>query len=318
MNTVASRVLLGVLLESGKPITRTRLMKLLFLVGQNIRGKLYYDFLPYKFGPYSFNVDWDLRRLLAASIVAPDATVAGTRERFRIPDQKRTKADEAYRQLALASRRIVRHVVGFYESWSDPKLVDHVYERYPEYTVLSERTSDHPERPKGETRIYTLGYEGSSVDGFLATLIRRGIERVIDVRNNPLSRRYGFSSKSLSSLCSRICVAYAHFPQLGIPPERRRGLGSWSSYERLLDEYERVTLRDALDGIKQVAALMSEKPSVLVCFEAKHACCHRSRLAARLSELTGLPECHLGVLRVREDESAHCSEDTAPAVREIP
>lgn len=297
-------------------------MKLLFLVGQNARGSRYYDFLPYRFGPYSFTVDRDLRKLLAATIVAAeDASVAGTGERIgerlRVLDQKRTEAREAYCRLALASRTTVSHVVRFFERWSDRKLVDHVYERYPEYAVLSERTSDHPERPKGETRIYTLGYEGSSVDAFLATLIRRGIERVIDVRNNPLSRRYGFSSRSLSSLCARICVAYAHFPQLGIPPERRRGLGSWSSYERLLDEYERVTLRDALGGIKQVAALMSEKPSVLLCFEARHACCHRSRLAARLSELTGLPECHLEVVRVREDEGAHYSEDTAPAFREI-
>ena len=41
-------------------------------------------------------------------------------------------------------------------------------------------------------RIFTIGYEGTTVPEFIAALKGAGVERVIDVRALPLSRASGF------------------------------------------------------------------------------------------------------------------------------
>ena len=47
--------------------------------------------------------------------------------------------------------------------------------------------------------IYTIGYEGATVDEVIGALSRVGVEQVIDVRQLPLSRRPGFSKSSLAA-----------------------------------------------------------------------------------------------------------------------
>ena len=59
-------------------------------------------------------------------------------------------------------------------------------------------------------RIFTIGYEGTTVPEFIAVLQKASVERVIDVRALPLSRRPGFSksaheprsSKPGSNMCT--------------------------------------------------------------------------------------------------------------------
>jgi uncharacterized protein (DUF488 family) len=46
-------------------------------------------------------------------------------------------------------------------------------------------------------RIFTIGYEGATVAEFLAALQKAGVERVIDIRAVPNSRRPGFSKTPL-------------------------------------------------------------------------------------------------------------------------
>ena len=48
-------------------------------------------------------------------------------------------------------------------------------------------------------RIFTIGYEGTTVPEFITALRRAGVERVIDVRALPLSRRPGFSKSPLKA-----------------------------------------------------------------------------------------------------------------------
>ena len=45
--------------------------------------------------------------------------------------------------------------------------------------------------------LYTAGYEGLTIDAFIARLKQAGIDRVLDVREYPLSRKKGFSKKCL-------------------------------------------------------------------------------------------------------------------------
>lgn len=302
MNRIANSVLLGVLVESGQPVSRTRLMKLLFLLRQetDIRKRAaFYDFLPYKYGPYSFFADRDLRGLMEAGLVAP-ASWAGS-DRLTVPERSRAEAMAGYRALPGVIREQVAALVQNYAVWTDSQLVDDVYARYPSYTMLSERTGPPLPRAFARPSIYTIGYEGVSVDAFLNGLLRHRIARVLDVRSNPLSRRFGFSKNTLSSLCGRIGVEYVSLPELGIPSEQRQHLrverrpGSFESHQRLFDCYESEMLPLHPEALAKASDLMEEKASVLVCFEADARCCHRGRLAAQLSSMTGLPVLHLRV-----------------------
>src|SRR5690606_19107870 len=72
MSRIAPYVIPSLLMASGEPIKRTRFMKLMFLIGQETsigRRFAYYDFLPYKYGPYSFSLDKDLAVLESEQLV---------------------------------------------------------------------------------------------------------------------------------------------------------------------------------------------------------------------------------------------------------
>lgn len=47
-------------------------------------------------------------------------------------------------------------------------------------------------------KVFTVGYEGWAVDDFIGVLKLAGVDRVVDVRELPLSRCKGFSKTKLS------------------------------------------------------------------------------------------------------------------------
>jgi uncharacterized protein (DUF488 family) len=134
--------------------------------------------------------------------------------------------------------------------------------------------------------VNTEGYEGLTVDGFLDRLLRAGIHRILDVRNNPVSRRYGFYKSTLARLSERVGISYVHLPELGIQSEFRQELTMQDDYEALFREYRNTTLKTERSAIHRAASLISEIPSVLVCMEALPCQCHRSHLAEAISAET--------------------------------
>ena len=69
--------------------------------------------------------------------------------------------------------------------------------------------------------IFTIGYEATTMDAFLAALKAAGVERVIDVRALPLSRRPGFSKSSLAATLNDAGIEYVHLKALGTPKPGR-------------------------------------------------------------------------------------------------
>jgi uncharacterized protein (DUF488 family) len=141
--------------------------------------------------------------------------------------------------------------------------------------------------------IYTAGYEGKTVDEFLNLLMRSGIRRLIDVRYNPISRRYGFHKSTLKRLSNALDIDYQHLPGLGIPGSARADLSSTDSYIALFKEY-RCGLSNRWDDLQKAMSLLKSEPSVLVCMEANPECCHRTVLAQHLTGMVELPIKHLG------------------------
>lgn len=276
------RAILRLLHNEGGPTSRLRLVKLAFLLSQELEVSRtsVYEFLPYLRGPFSFTLYHDLRGLSAGGWVTE-----GDREVSLVqsPDLQTTYLDRDF-------VRSIDNVSSSVRGLSTPALVDRVYRDYPWFTINSEAFDKRAtSRPVGRLAVYTVGYEGIMVDGLLNLLLANGVQRLVDVRSNPIARRYGFHKSTLQRLCTDLGLEYLHMPSLGIPSSWRTELGDSATYDRLFSRYEREILPAQADDIARVAALVQDRPSALMCMEADHTFCHRSRLATRVSHLTALP-----------------------------
>jgi len=127
-------------------------------------------------------------------------------------------------------------------------------------------------------RIFTIGYEATTVPEFLAALKQAGVERVIDVRALPLSRRPGFSKSPLRAALSEAGIEYVHLKALGTPADGRAAAraGRHADLERIYAG--QLALPEAMVQGAQMLELAAEKPSALLCFEREPAHCHRTLL----------------------------------------
>lgn len=127
-------------------------------------------------------------------------------------------------------------------------------------------------------RIFTIGYEGTTVADFIAALRNAGVERVIDVRALPLSRRPGFSKTPLRGALEEAGIEYVHLKALGTPSEGRAAARA-GRHEDLKRIYAgQLELPEAMAQSAQMLDLAQEKPSALLCMEREPAHCHRTLL----------------------------------------
>lgn len=127
-----------------------------------------------------------------------------------------------------------------------------------------------------------IGYEGFDVESFGKVLKANGVNVVCDVRKNAISRKKGFSKNKLKEALAKYAIDYLHLPGLGIPSEVRQKAKGAAAWERMLNNYEHSLRSPDWDPIMH---LLAEKKKVaLLCFEKDPECCHRTRLAHRISE----------------------------------
>ncbi|WP_322493978.1 DUF488 domain-containing protein [Chloroflexus sp.] len=137
--------------------------------------------------------------------------------------------------------------------------------------------------------IYTIGYEQLSIGDFLNRVLKNGIRQIIDVRYNPVARRYGFHKSTLARLCKSLDIEYIHLPELGIPGEQREHVVTMADYQTLFQRYRVSILPCQATAMATAARALATLPSAFMCMEADPARCHRSQLAAVLAQQTGLP-----------------------------
>lgn len=132
--------------------------------------------------------------------------------------------------------------------------------------------------------IFTIGYEGATVDEVIAALTRAGVEQVIDVRQLPLSRRPGFSKSSLSAALAEHGIDYVHLKALGTPKPGRDAAkrGDRATLEAVYAG--QLELAEAQAAAARMRALAREKSSALLCFERDPGVCHRTLLLAAEGE----------------------------------
>ncbi|MCX7791325.1 MAG: DUF488 domain-containing protein [Chloroflexaceae bacterium] len=281
------KAVLLLLRQAGRAVSPVQLMKWAFLLAHETPshgGAHFYAFVPYKHGPYSFTLDQEKNALVRDGLLE----VTGRDQLCLTPAGR-----QAELKLAGNVPRDIRYITDTYGYQSSQALIDLVYKKYPWYSI----NSQFPERrcmarPVAPCAIYTLGYEGLTADAFLNRVLEAGIQRIIDVRHNPISRRYGFHKSTLVRLATLLGLEYVHVPELGIPGAERGHLESFAQYQKLFQSYE-AELSRVLEQQRMVAKLLQEKPSVLVCLEADPRFCHRSVLAQALTRIVDLPVKHL-------------------------
>ena len=128
------------------------------------------------------------------------------------------------------------------------------------------------------TRIFTIGYEGATVPEFLAALRKAGVERVIDVRGLPLSRRPGFSKTPLRLALEEAGIDYVHLKALGTPSEGRTAARAGRHQDMARIYAGQLELPEAMVQSAQMLELASEMPSALLCMAREPAHCHRTLL----------------------------------------
>jgi uncharacterized protein (DUF488 family) len=116
-------------------------------------------------------------------------------------------------------------------------------------------------------RIFTIGYEGTTVSEFIAALKRVAVERVIDVRALPLR-----------AALDEAGIEYVHLKALGTPADGRAAAraGRHAELERIYAG--QLELPEAMMQGAQMLELAREKPSALLCMEREPAHCHRTLL----------------------------------------
>lgn len=140
--------------------------------------------------------------------------------------------------------------------------------------------------------LYTFGYEGLSIDSFIAHLKAAGVEAVYDVRELPLSRKKGFSKTAFGIALRVAGIEYIHLPVFGCPRPIRnqyRADGSWSRYEKAFSSY----LAKQTAEVKNLALSARQTVACLVCFEADFNFCHRSIVANSVFRAGGPSVNHL-------------------------
>jgi uncharacterized protein (DUF488 family) len=148
--------------------------------------------------------------------------------------------------------------------------------------------------------LYTFGYEGIDISGFVARIKSAGIKTVVDVRELPLSRKKGFSKSSFRAALSDAGIAYFHVPTLGCPRDirdRYKENGDWTAYTQAFVSY--ISNQDAT--VLELVKVSKATTACLVCFEADYTMCHRTFVARAARKLGGLTVMHLTAKTVHSD-----------------
>ncbi|MCX5495757.1 DUF488 domain-containing protein [Kaistia dalseonensis] len=143
--------------------------------------------------------------------------------------------------------------------------------------------------------LYTIGYEGSVLADFVATLALRHIELVVDVRDVPISRKPGFSKRALESQLAAAGIDYLHIRSLGDPKAGRIAAreGRFDEFRSIYSQH--LTTDAAQLGLDSAIAAATGRSACLLCFERDFSNCHRRMVADAMTRRAGFVVTHLGV-----------------------
>lgn len=281
------KLVLALLQAFDGSLEKLSLQKLLFLLTRKQENKSY-DFVPYKYGCFSFQANADLNTLTKYELVSQNG-------------KSWVCIDETnyFETLKPKDKAAILSTKKNYDGLTSKELIALTYRQYPFFAIKSTIAKDvlNKEelkkveaqiRKKTETILYTIGYEGISLETYINKLILNDVRVLCDVRKNSFSMKYGFSKKQLQNACEGVGIKFYHIPEVGIQSEKRKKLSCQADYDLLFEDYkETVLAKEKQKQVEILELLQQEQRIALTCFEKNIHQCHRKHLANSIKNFEG-------------------------------
>jgi uncharacterized protein (DUF488 family) len=279
------KIILSLLQIFGGNMEKIKLQKLLFLITQR-QQQTAFDFVPYKYGCYSYSANADLGAMVKRGFLIEN------RIYFK-------KADNInyLKTLKPADLNVLNEIHKSYGKMSNNDLIKHTYINFPYWATKSEiadkiLTNKELKEVKNhypsnnDIILFTIGYEGISLEEYLNRLVKNNVKLLVDVRQNPLSMKFGFSKTLLKRYCESLDILYVHFPEVGIDSKKRKDLKTQNDYDILFSDYKKENLSQTTNTQLKILNLLKKHQRIaLTCFEANICQCHRKPLAESIKSL---------------------------------
>jgi uncharacterized protein YwgA len=270
------RFLLAYIRQQQEGMTLTDLQKSVFQYAKQT-GSVYYDFISYEFGSYSFQLAEDIDVLRRDGYVSAETSCIQANDIFPSKttdscssEQCKKLEQKAHRQSPIND--VASDITFCLIKGEDSKRFMH-----------SSNLLDKPEQI-----LFTIGYEGKSVETFINSLIKHRIHTLVDVRKNPLSRKFGFSKGRLKQITTTAGIKYIHIPDLGIESDKRIALATIEDYRYLFKGYE-ISLPNYTQQLDLLHSLLRVDARIaLMCFEKESEMCHRHVLRDYFTKVYGI------------------------------
>lgn len=273
------KILLSLLQVFDNRLEKLRLQKLLFLFNR-LQSNKSFHFVPYKYGCYSFQANADLKTMTKYNLVLDE-----NKTWIKIDDT------DYIAHLKQKDFQALKKLVNLHGKKTPRELIQFTYTNFPFFAIKSLIVKDYLTKDefskilkiipaKTGTMLYTIGYEGLSLEEYLNKLLSHDIKVLCDVRKNSSSMKFGFSKSQLRYACENLDIKFLHIPELGIESECRQELNTQSDYDKLFAVYRRTTLGKTSEQQNRIIELVNQfKRVALTCFEANIHQCHRKHLA---------------------------------------
>ncbi len=275
------KFLLSFIRSAGGSLSYMDFQKLLFLYLQRVHES-YYDFVPYLYGCYSFQAAQDIDTLSSMGWLEKKDNLFCL-SNSHIPDEGCSI------QLDLFHDE--------YRNIRGDALIRQVYREFPYFAIhrkianslmsMEEHEAIKKEKEglkKDEAIVFTIGYEGLSLERYINMLIQNNICVLCDVRNNPISRKFGFSKPLLSRVLPKIGIEYIHIPELGIISSKRKDLDDDADYKALFSEYKKELPQKNYSIDVLLSIYENKRRLALTCFEHDALHCHRHVISDYLAK----------------------------------
>ncbi|MBQ6681867.1 MAG: DUF488 domain-containing protein [Prevotella sp.] len=289
------KIALAILEKMGGYVSAICMQKFLFIYTR-ISGERIYDFVPYKYGCFSFQANQDLVSLSKNGYITSEQN-EGMERGYRLNYEVNTMG-----VLDMFNVEIIDKLYNDFGQMSQDELVAYTYRKWPYSainSVIKEKLLNKEDLARVQAQkdryvrtdpmLFTIGYEGFTLESYLRQLISNDVHVLCDVRKNAFSMKYGFSKAILKKACEGMGIKYIHVSELGIESEHRQTLNTQHDYDALFEQYEQTTLRNNWKSLIEIREIISQYDRVcLTCFEKDPKKCHRTRIAQALMRLPNI------------------------------
>ncbi|MDD4422663.1 MAG: DUF488 domain-containing protein [Eubacteriales bacterium] len=263
------RFLLAFIQHLPDNVSVTDLQKLVFLYSMQVKSD-YYSFIPYRFGAYSFQLAQDVEVLEECGYLSVVGQKICPTLNYSSSSAVDTQAVDTLRGNSLIRKA--------YNEYPYYAINSEIAERLMSQPALQKIQKVHDELTQVKQVLFTIGYEGKTVENFVNMLIGNDVTVLCDVRKSPISRKFGFSQSKLKHIVETIGIKYIHIPELGIESEKRNELQTSNDYDSLFTDYRKTLLvrQNELQYVYNI--LIAHNRIALMCYEQDPRFCHRKQV----------------------------------------